>query len=305
MKPNHSQALVRLLGIVLIAIAPYGCSSNGLLALPYLVSQNSTPSNPEEHIQHLAQADVVYLGETHDSVADHEAQLHIIQALYAENQAENRRLAIAFEMFQHPFQSVLDDYISGTIDEDTLRRDTEYDTRWGFPWEFYAPMLRFAREHQLPVLALNAPSEIVRKVAREGLESLDETERQVIPPLEEIRTDNQNYREYVGAVFAHAHHSAHGQMNFENFFAAQVVWDETMADNIAQFITENPDDQVVVIAGQGHVIYGYGIPDRVARRLGDDLEQHKVLLNPIPPIVEEGEGAIADSFWFSDAPTSP
>lgn len=297
----HSQTLVKLLSIMLIAIAPYGCSNSELLALPDLISERSTLSTPEEHIQQLAQADVVYLGETHDSVADHEVQLHIIQALHA----ENPKLAIAFEMFQHPFQSVLDDYISGSIDEDTLRRDTEYDSRWGFPWEFYAPMLRFAREHQLPVLALNAPSEIVRKVARQGLASLDDAERQLIPPLDEIRTDNENYREYVGAVFAHAHHSAHGQMNFENFFAAQVVWDETMADNIAQFITENPGYQVVVIAGQGHVIYGYGIPDRVTRRLGDSLEQHRVLLNPIPQIVEQGEGAVADSFWFSDASASP
>ncbi len=287
--------LVRLLGVVLIAIAPYGCGGSDLLALPGSVTQQSTRLNPEEHIQQLAQADVVYLGETHDSVADHEAQLQIIQALHV----ENPRLAIAFEMFQHPFQSVLDDYISGTIDEATLRQDTEYDIRWGFPWEFYAPMLRFAREQQLPVLALNASSEIVRKVARQGLDSLNDTERQLIPPLDEIRTDNENYREYVRAVFSHAHHSAHGQMDFENFFAAQVVWDETMADNIAQFVTENPDYQVVVIAGQGHVIYGYGIPDRVARRLRESRQQHRVLLNPMPQIVEAGEGDIADSFWFS------
>src|SRR4028118_1600443 len=68
-----------------------------------------------------------------------------------------------------------------------------------------------------------------------------------------------------------APHPQSGQGNstsFERFFTAQVLWDETMADKIAQFLKANPNYQVVVLAGTGHIIYGYGIPSRVARRLG-------------------------------------
>ena len=72
-----------------------------------------------------------------------------------------------------------------------------------------------------------------------------------------------------------------------------------MAMTIADFKTANPDTQVVVLAGNGHVIYGHGIPDRVERRLGDDLTQQIVILNPIEFFEEEG-GAIADAFWYSD-----
>lgn len=296
------KALIHIVGLLLMTVLPYGCSdANRIGSLPEAVAQHPAHLSTIDRIQPFVQADVIYLGETHDSVADHEAQLQIIQALYS----QKADLAIAFEMFQHPFQSVLDEYIDGTIDEATLRETTEYDERWGFSWEYYAPILRFAQEHQLPLLALNAPSEIVRKVARQGLNSLDESEQQLIPPLSEIRTDNEEYRDYVGAVFGHAHHSGHPGMNLDNFFAAQVVWDETMADRVATFLSDSPDYQIVVLAGQGHVIYGYGIPDRVARRLGDSVVQHKVLLNPNPGFIEEGEGAIADSFWFSEEQPAP
>ncbi|MEM9446936.1 MAG: ChaN family lipoprotein [Cyanobacteria bacterium P01_E01_bin.6] len=297
-----SKALIRLVGVLLMTLLPYGCSTVGKMAsLPSVVAQRSDTVDVSDRIQPFAQVDVVYLGETHDSTADHDAQLQIVQALYA----QNPEMAIALEMFQHPFQESLDNYISGTIDEETLREQTQYDLRWGFPWEYYAPILRFAREHQIPLLALNAPSEVVSKIAREGLDSLSESEQQVIPPRSEIRTDNEGYREYVGAVFGHAHHSGHSGMSFENFFSAQVVWDETMAEQITAFLTREPGHQVVVLAGQGHVIYGYGIPDRVARRLGDSIEQYTILLNPIGEFLDEGEGAIADSFWFSENGQKP
>ncbi|MDL5052925.1 ChaN family lipoprotein [Oscillatoria laete-virens NRMC-F 0139] len=38
-----------------------------------------------------------------------------------------------------------------------------------------------------------------------------------------------------------------------------------MAHHIVQFRQAHPDYQVIAIAGQGHIIYGYGIPSRVAR----------------------------------------
>jgi len=249
----------------------------------------SSPSNAD--ITALL-TDVVYLGEQHDSEADHAAQLEIIQALYA----ENPDIAIALEMFQRPFQPVIDRYLTGEISEAELVAQTEYERRWGFPWDYYAPMVRFAQENNLPVLALNAPSEVVRQVAREGLGSLQEQDFRYIPPLEEIDISNTQYQDFVMAAFGS--HGAHGELNFENFFAAQVLWDETMAATVAEFKQASPDTRVVVLAGSGHVIYGYGIPSRVARRL-DSITQTTVLLNPAEALQDEANGA-ADVLWYGD-----
>lgn len=272
-----------------------GCSS--VNSLPLTVDMTESPAQMEssDAFRALVGADVVYLGEQHDSAADHATQLDIITALYA----ENSDVAIALEMVQRPFQPALDAYLAGELDEAELIIESEYDQRWGFPWEFYAPILRFAQAHQLPVVALNAPSEISRKVARQGLDSLEGEDFRYILPISEIDTQNEAYQELVRSPFSA--HSSHGTFNFENFFAAQVLWDETMAMTVAEFRQANPETQVIVLAGQGHVVYGYGIPDRVARRLGDELEQQIVLLNPPPTLEpEDAEGQpIADVFWYN------
>ena len=225
-----------------------------------LRQQDDTP----QQVCHLAQANVVYLGETHDSATDHKAQLEILQKLYR----QKAKIAIAMEMFQRPYQGVLNRYLAGQVSEQELVEQSEYEQRWGFPWEYYAPILQFAREKHLPVLALNTPTEVTRQVAREGLESLTPAQRQFIPPFAEIRTDNAEYRQLMLTAFKQHQAAGHGSSaDFERFFLAQVLWDETMAEKIAQFLQSNPDYQVVVLAGKGHINYGYGIPSRVARRL--------------------------------------
>ncbi|NJN59721.1 MAG: ChaN family lipoprotein, partial [Leptolyngbyaceae cyanobacterium SL_5_9] len=142
--------------------------------------------NVQAALQDLFQADVVYLGETHDSLTDHQAQLQIIQALHG----QNPRMAIALEMFQRPYQSVLDRYLAGEISAVELRQQSEFDQRWGFSWAYYEPILEFAKDNGLPVIALNTPTEITRRVADKGLGGLLESDRQWIPPVSEIRTDN-------------------------------------------------------------------------------------------------------------------
>ncbi|HEY9853012.1 MAG TPA: ChaN family lipoprotein [Leptolyngbyaceae cyanobacterium] len=253
--------------------------------------------NSQAVIDQLARANVVYLGETHNKAEDHLAQLQIIEELHR----RNPNIAIGMEMFQRPFQFYIDRFLANDMMEPILRERTQYNKRWGFPWEYYAPILRFAKANRLPVLALNAPTEIIRKVARSGLESLSSTEQQFyIPPLSDIRTDNQAYRQLMQEIYQQSHQGLGKSNNFERFFQAQVVWDETMADVIAKYLKDNPDFQVVVLAGQGHIVYGHGIPSRVARRLGDaNIVQRTVLLNPPAEMQSTNNSpiAVADFVW--------
>ena len=39
-----------------------------------------------------------------------------------------------------------------------------------------------------------------------------------------------------------------------------------MAENIDKFLKKNPGYSIVVLAGNGHIVYSYGIPDRAYRR---------------------------------------
>lgn len=267
-------------------------SGDAIAQTTQLVSQDITPAN-QEILTALTEADVIYLGETHTDVADHIAQLDIITAMHE----ADGNVAIGLEMFQRPFQSVLDQYIAGEITETELVKQSEYETRWGFDWELYAPIIRYAQSNQIPLIALNTPREITRKVAREGLASLTGDELEYIPPLDEIDTSDENYQAMVAEVFGQHGGHGHSGPSFENFFAAQVLWDETMAEAVADYVAASPDTQVIVLAGEGHVVFDFGIPSRVERRLGSDIVAYSVLLNPISTAPE-----LADFFWISAAP---
>jgi uncharacterized iron-regulated protein len=248
------------------------------LPLQLTNGQGETRSS-DQWLPQLAQTQVLYLGETHDRAADHAAQLRLIQALHQRNPA----IVIGLEMFQRPYQSVLDDYVAQRISEAELRQKTEYAKRWGFDWELYAPILRYAQAEKIPLVALNTPQEVTRKVSRQGLASLNWADRRFIPPLSSIRTEPDAYRKMLAEIFASMHPSKTAKPapeRFERFFQAQVLWDETMADRITR---SAQTAQVVVLAGQGHLIYGYGIPDRVARRQ-PGIQQTVILLSPDPEL---------------------
>jgi uncharacterized iron-regulated protein len=261
------------------------------------------PQSRPEILRKLLQAQIVYLGETHDRPSDHEAQLDILKQI----RTRQPKLAIALEMFQRPYQASLDRYLRGKLTEAELLAQTEYPKRWGFNWDFYAPILRFAKANQIPLLAINTPSEVTRKVARTGLESLAPEDLKWIPPLSEIDTGNEVYRQRLLETYQ-SFHQAHGNHSgFDRFFQAQVLWDETMADTIAQYWLKHQDRKIVVLVGQGHLLYGDGIPSRVKRRLQSvaKWKQQSVLLNPSTEIQSGQSRPVADSFWFTAKPIAP
>jgi uncharacterized iron-regulated protein len=226
-------------------------------------------------VEQLKTARVVYLGETHDRESDRHQQLAIIQALFQ----HNPRQAIGMEMFQRPAQPLLDLYLAGKITAAQLRQQSEFDKRWGFKWESYAPILEFAKAHKLPVIALNTPTEITRKTARQGLDSLTATELQYIPPIADIDRSNLTYQQMILASYQqHAGIVPIASKSFDRFYTAQLLWDETMAERVANFAKQNPDRQIIAIAGSSHIIYGYGIPDRVIRRMGNSKFVQKTVL---------------------------
>jgi len=209
-------------------------------------------------IESAAAKKIVYIGEYHDRFSNHNIQLQVIRAL----QSKNEKFAIGMEMFQRPFQKTLDDYISGAIDEREFLNRSEYYKRWGFDYNLYKPILDFARQSRVPVVALNLRKEITEKVSKEGMDALTDEERKELP--RETDFSDEDYRHRIRQVFDQ--HKSAEPKNFDFFLQAQVLWDETMAESIDAYFKKNPDHQMAVIAGGGHLVYGTGIPKRTFRR---------------------------------------
>lgn len=206
----------------------------------------------------LATRRVVYVAEAHDRFDHHLNQLEIVCRM-----ARHGPIAVGMEFFQTPAQSALDAYVNEHGDLQRLLRESEWFDRWRYDPRLYAPILRFARQHRIPLVALNVPGELVRKVARDGSKSLTKAERARLPGS--IREGPPAYRERLMHVFEqHPHGNAR---NFDDFLQAQLLWDEGMAQNAADYLLAHPRRRLVVLAGEGHIAHRDPIPDRVQRRV--------------------------------------
>ncbi len=228
----------------------------------------------EEAMQVILQSRVVYVGESHDNPHHHAVQAALFMKLWA----ADRRLALGMEMFQRPFQAVLDAYAQGEIDQPTMLDRTEYHDRWGHDFTLYRPLVELAVAHRARIHALNAPRELTRKVAREGLESLTPAERSLVPELDR---SSASHRAMVREAF-----DQHGlpPERFESFYTAQLIWDETMAQAIAE-VMDSPGApaRMLVMAGIGHVRGGLGVPKRAARR---GIKPHTIVV----PVLLRADG---------------
>jgi aminopeptidase N len=179
---------------------------------------------------------------------------------------KGRAVSIGMEMFQRPAQRALDQYIAGEIEERQFLKESRYFTSWGFDYNLYRPILNFARAEGIPVVALNVEHEIVSKVFGSGLDSLTSQEKAKIPA--QLDFSDKAYEARLKKVFQE--HKTTKEERFDFFYQAQVLWDETMAESIADFLKKQPEYQMVVLAGSGHLAHRSGIPARVARRDGLD-----------------------------------
>ncbi len=227
-------------------------------------------------IDRLAEKRVVYVGEIHTRYDHHLIQLHIIQALAA----RGGPFAIGVEWFQQPFQNVVDQYIAGDIGEQELLRKSEYFNRWKYDFRLYAPILRYARAHRIPVIALNLPTEITRAVSERGLDALPPKLRKWLPRT--LDRSNARYEARLREIYAAHPQSESG--DFARFYSVQLLWDEGMAQRAAEYLRAHPGTRMVILAGSGHLAYGDGIPARLHRETGATsaiiLSQWQAQLSP-------------------------
>lgn len=257
---------------------------------PVVTVQPKKELHLEKIINSVSGKPVIYVGERHTNYEDHKVQLEVIMGLYE----RGRKFAIGMEMFQKPFQNALDDYISGAIGEKEFLKATEYFKRWNFDYSHYREIIQFAKTKHIPLVALNQRTEIIRKVASEGIDSLTEQEMEEIPA--EMDMSDKDYKNRLREVFKR--HKDKSVENFDYFYQSQILWDETMACSLDEFLKEKPDYQMVVLAGVGHVMYDSGIPQRAYRRNG---KEYVTLIPDVGSLDED----IGDFVFFSEQISPP
>lgn len=205
-------------------------------------------------IERLKAARIVLVGEHHNNRDHHQAQLKVIQTL---NKA-GRKVAVGLEMFRQDSQDALDQWIASQTSEAQFK--PIYLDNWNFDWGLYGPIFNYARENQIPMVGLNVSRKITAQVAYQGFASLNKAQKGA---LEGITCNvTPQYREFIGKAYG-AH--GHGIMNFDRFCEAQLVWDTAMAVYAIDYLEQQPDKVMVILAGSGHA-RKLGIPTQLAKR---------------------------------------
>ena len=244
-------------------------------------------------INKLKPVDVIFVGEVHNNPEHHLIQVQLLQALMARYAPP---LAVAMEFFDTTRQPVLDQFMSGDLDETAFLEQVDWKNSWRFPYHLYRPILWVSHDKGTALLGINAPNAVVKKVARSGLEGLTPEERNQV--ARDIDLDNKAHREYLCSIFKQhpfKKNPKHSVENFDHFYQAQCVWDETMAETIAEYMKAH-GGKMVVFTGNGHIMNKFGIPDRVLRRV--DVKTATIVLYPLTERTTINK-RLADYVWLT------
>ena len=271
-----------------------GVADSAYVAGDYRVySGDGTPASIDDVVAAMVVAEVAFVGETHDDPTGHFLELELLRRAYhalgSDSTTEGARsVALSLEFFQRDAQPILDEYLTGLITEKAFLAA-------GRPWPRYEtdyrPLIEFAKEQGLAVVAGNAPRRYANRVTRLGRESLNALGPDALATLAPLPygQPSKAYRDQWIQVIMEVmeeermkcgkpiidsttadsgaaggqHQSAHGNMG--NQLHSQVLWDATMAYWINDQLVRRPDDLVLHMVGSFHVARGTGIPEQLER----------------------------------------
>ena len=246
---------------LLAAVVLTGCfGSNRALTLPKeagpvpVSAPHQATAAEQAYWDQLAPARVIYIGETHNSNSDHEYQWDVLKGL----KARGTRCTVAWEMFDETQQELLDEWTARQISTETLLQKTDFQAHWGTLSVLYEKILRWCLAEGVPSLALNAPAALSHKLALG--QPLDAGEKALLPGgFHPLPGGYEHFNEQMAG-------SPHAGADTHNLYQAQLLWEQTMATRIVEFLAAHPDEKLIVLIGRGHVEDGLGVPAFVMQK---------------------------------------
>lgn len=205
------------------------------------------PSSLEKIIESAGGVDVLFLGEGHDDAVAHALQFKIFKAIVDKYNGP-RAVSLSYEMFERDVQIVVDEYLKGQISEAQFLASSR-------PWNNYKtdykPLLEYAKEKRLPVVAANAPRRYVNMVSRLGRSSLDglsENAKDWLPPLPYTQPSER----YAAKFKALMGNGPEMKAGLTNIVDSQALWDASMAHAVARQLKRTKNGLIVHLNGSFH-----------------------------------------------------
>lgn len=239
-----------------------------------LLSPTGSPLSLTALPQEIIDADVILVGEWHTHAAVHRFQTDLFKQL----SATNPELALSMEQFSRNKQTVVNEYLTGKIGEQTLMSDAN---AWPNYESDYRPLIELAKAEERDVIAANAPKPIVKCIGQQGISYLDKLDVDEKSWL--AKNIDLSDSPYKSKFLSSMHHGDEEQTQKQ--FAAQMTWDATMAESIVNYLALHPKAQVMHIAGKFHIENGLGTAAQIVK-LNSNL--NVVVISPLEKASNEG-----------------
>lgn len=191
---------------------------------------------------------VLMLGEVHDNAAGHAARLDLLRARVD----AGLRPALVMEQFDREDQALLDAAAQRCRDADCLIASAG---RAEWDWPLYRPLLQFALDRKLPLLAANVSRAEATQAMRGGIAAvLDPATRSRFGLDQPLPADIE--AEQVSAVMQ-GHCNLLPEATARKMIGAQLARDVWMAKVLEDALVKHP--AAVLIAGNGHVRRDVGV----------------------------------------------
>lgn len=118
-----------------------------------MVFKNFKPSiiSYGELLKRIFKNKVILIGDFHTLDQAQKVALELFET----NILENKKFAIGLESVYSAHQRDVDSYLKGKLTENELLKKIHYYSEWGFPWCNYAPIFRYAKSRNIPIITLN------------------------------------------------------------------------------------------------------------------------------------------------------
>ena len=224
------------------------------------------PATLAQALDAIAASDVVFVGEIHNDPTAHQIELQLLEGAHARlvgNAQPHgaRPLVLSLEMFERDVQLVLDEYLAGLIQE---RQFLAGSRPWSNYQTDYRPLVEFARTHNVPVVAANAPERYVNRVGRLGrdsLKALTPTALGWLAPLPYGAASPAYAAKFQEAMSGGmTGQGAHGN---PYLLDAQTLRDATMAHSITEQLKRQKHALVLHVNGSFHSESRLGTPEQL------------------------------------------
>jgi len=228
----------------------------------------------------LAEYDVVIFGEFHGHDVIHNIQAELLPQYLK----EVNEFSISLEMFERDVQSVVDQYLNGLISEEEF---IESSRPWHTYKTDYRPIIEFAKDKNLSVIASNLPRRMAREINRNGIEWIEtiSLEESMLIAREVTMTEDAYRDRFNKMMLDGPHITSHDhrelQYQLDNLYAAQSAKDDTMAESISRFLRNNPNVKVIHINGDFHSNSRLGVVTKLKQRKPD------ISIGVISPVLKD------------------